>query len=548
MIKKIKQHLNTLPHRFMFFLTIAVLIIMALNLNFILQLQKDQAMEELKEKAYIMANQFESMRKYIALNQDVINYDSEGNFEFKHLNPARVGKGVGDIISNWTDYRIKQTRVNPRNPENEPDPVELELLNQLNSDRMLREVWAEDEKEDGRKYFRYMIPLYMERSCLDCHGGPQGEIDIAGYHKEGYELGDFAGGISIAVPMDSFYNNLSATAKNYLALAFVTVVLSLIVIYFLMRYLVADPIKHLSNLTKSMGKGNLDTDLSKLKAYGEIKSLAGDFDIMAEKLRGMYNHLEQKVKERTVQLVKANEELTRSNQLQSEFLANMSHELRTPLTSIIAFTEIMLEQAEEEGNEVQVENLKDMQESGEKLLIMINDLLDMAKIEAGQMQVRLMSTDLTDVVISVEKTLIPLAKVKNIEVVNNIDYQVPLVVADPDRLRQVFLNLVGNAIKFTPEGGTIYINAEVKGDDAIVAVEDTGVGIDEESLKIIFDKFRQVDSSSTRSHQGTGLGLTLAKNLVKLHGGKIWAESEVGKGSTFKFTVKIDKEEGGMVS
>ena len=528
----------------MFYLTIAIIIIMTINLSFILHLQREQALEELKEKAYIIGKQFESMREYIAKNQDAINYDSEGNFEFKHLNPSRVSKGVGDIFSNWTEYEIKLARENPRNPENKPDSIETDLLNQLKADRSLTEIWTKDDIE-GEKYFRYIIPLSIEQPCLDCHGGRAGEIDIAGYEKEGYNLGDFAGGISITVPMETFYKNLLSTIQNYLMLVVLTIILSLIIAYILMRYFVADPIKHLSKITKSMGKGDLDSDLSKLKAHGEIKSLANDFDIMAEKLKEMYNKLEHKVNERTEQLVKANEKLTRSNQLQSEFLANISHELRTPLTSIIAFTEIMLDQAEEEGNKQQAENLKDMQECGEKLVSMINDLLDMAKIEAGQMQVNLISTDLSDVALSVEKTLTPLAKYKRVKLVNDIGYEIPLVIADPDRLRQILLNLVGNGIKFTPQGGTVKITAELHGDDVIVIVEDSGVGISEENLKMIFNKFKQVSSSSTSNNHGTGLGLALAQNLVHLHRGEIWAESEINKGSTFKFTVPIDKEDRG---
>ena len=543
-IKRIKRHLDKLPHRFMFYLTIAIIIIMAINLSFILQLQREQALEELKEKAYIIGKQFESMREYIAKNQDAINYDSEGNFEFKHLNPSRVSKGVGDIFSNWTEYEIKLARENPRNPENQPDSIETDLLNQLKADRSLTEIWTKDDIE-GEKYFRYIIPLSIEQPCLDCHGGTAGEIDIAGYEKEGYNLGDFAGGISITVPMESFYENLISTIKNYLVLIVITVVLSLIVCYILMRLFVADPIQHLSKITKAMGKGELNSDLSKVKAYGEVKSLANDFDIMAEKLRRMYTELEQKVNERTKQLVKANKDLIRSNQLQSEFLANMSHELRTPLTSIIAFTEIMLEQAEEEGNKEQAENLKDMQECGQKLVSMINDLLDMAKIEAGQMQVSLVSTDLSDVALSVEKTLTPLAKIKGIELVSNIGYEIPLIIADPDRLRQTLLNLVGNGIKFTPDGGTVMINAEIKGDEVIVAVEDSGIGIKKENLQMVFDKFKQESSLSTKNNHGTGLGLAIAKNLVELHGGEIWVESEINKGSTFKFTVPIDKEDRG---
>jgi signal transduction histidine kinase len=556
MINWIKAHLDKLSHRFMLYLTFAIIMIMGINFSFNINHQQQQSMLELREKANIIGLQFQAMRAFIAQKQHAINYDSRGNFEFKHLNPAAVGKGVGDIFGQWTNYSIKQTRMQVRNMENSPDEFERKMMEKLIEDRTLKEIWAEDEI-NGRKFFRYLMPLTVEAWCLDCHGGPPGAIDIAGYPKEGYQLGDFGGAISISMPMDMYYAGLYTTAWRYLMMTTLLVLFTLFTTFGVMTVMVADPLAHLGSLTRAMGQGNLDVNLDHFRAHGEIKRLADDFDVMAKKLKGMYNELEEKVAYRTKQLVATNEklhdqkvelsrmnvELIRANKLQTEFLANMSHELRTPLTSIIAFAELLHDQAEEEGRTEQAENLQDIMECSHQLLTMINDLLDMAKIEAGQMVVKPGVIELAEVAAGVERTILPLARKKNIAVANLISWELPLVWADPDRLRQIFLNLAGNAVKFTHPGGKITLAAEVTDGGVTCLVTDTGIGISAEEQAYIFDRFRQADSSSTRSHAGTGLGLALAKNLVELHQGRIWVKSSLGEGSIFGFTLKIAGEQ-----
>jgi signal transduction histidine kinase len=557
MIKWIRAHLDKLSHRFMLYLTFAIVMIMGINFSFNINHQQQQSLLELREKANIIGLQFQAMRAFIAQKQHAINYDSQGNFEFKHLNPAAVGKGAGDIFGEWTDYSIKQTRLQVRNVENYPDEFERKMMEKLQEDRTLPEIWAEEEI-DGGKYFRYLMPLTMEVWCLDCHGDPSGEIDVAGYPKEGYQLGDFGGAISISMPMDMYYADLYATAWRYLVMTTLLILFTLFTTFGVMTVMVADPLSHLGSLTRAMGQGNLDVNLGHFRAHGEIKRLADDFDVMAKKLKEMYNELEKKVAYRTRQLVatneqlrdqqgelsRMNEELIRANKLQTEFLANMSHELRTPLTAIIAFAELLHDQAEEEGQAEQAENLQDIMECSYQLLTMINDLLDMAKIEAGQMVVKTGAMELAEVAAGVERTILPLARGKNIAVANLISWELPLVWADPDRLRQILLNLVGNAVKFTQPGGKITLQGEVTGEEITCAVIDTGIGISDAEQEYIFDRFRQVDSSSTRSHAGTGLGLALVKNLVEIHQGRIWLKSTLGEGSAFSFTLKIAGEPG----
>jgi GAF domain-containing protein/anti-sigma regulatory factor (Ser/Thr protein kinase) len=226
-----------------------------------------------------------------------------------------------------------------------------------------------------------------------------------------------------------------------------------------------------------------------------------------------------------------------ANRHKSEFLANMSHELRTPLNAIIGFSEVLQEKLFGELNEKQAEYTSDILTSGQHLLSLINEILDLSKVEAGRMELELASFDLP-LAIDNARTFVRERAVKHgITLDVDVDDRLGEYVGDERKIKQILLNLLSNAVKFTPEGGRIGIAAK-KIDGAVeVSVSDTGVGIAPEDQPKIFEEFRQVGSDSTHKIEGTGLGLTLAKKFVELHGGKIWVESKVGKGSTFTFTL-----------
>ena len=214
----------------------------------------------------------------------------------------------------------------------------------------------------------------------------------------------------------------------------------------------------------------------------------------------------------------------------------MSHELRTPLTAIIGFSELLLEGVMGELNEEQKDSVREVVNNGSGLLDMINNLLDLAKVESGKMKLAPAEFSLPDLLERVRHTVASLIQRKR----HNLSLEVqdmPLFLADERRIQQVVLNLLANAIKFTPDGGSIKISASHKSGIFHVSISDTGIGIKDEHLEKIFDVFSQVDSSVTRSYEGTGLGLALAKQFVELHGGKIWAESRIGQGATFSFII-----------
>ncbi|WP_445475223.1 PAS domain S-box protein [Methanococcoides methylutens] len=231
-----------------------------------------------------------------------------------------------------------------------------------------------------------------------------------------------------------------------------------------------------------------------------------------------------------------------ANRLKSEFLANMSHELRTPLTSIIGFSDLLFEKDAGFLNDKQMKYVGNISRSGKHLLTLINDILDLSKIEAGRMELQHEKFRFREVLNNVEALVSPLAEKKNICLSTIIGADDICINADRLKLTQVLFNLVSNAIKFTHEGGSVMIRAKNDADTLVINVEDTGIGILESDQCDIFKPFTQADSSSNRQFGGTGLGLSLAKKLIKLHGGEIWVESEPGSGSVFGFSVPLTPE------
>jgi len=237
-------------------------------------------------------------------------------------------------------------------------------------------------------------------------------------------------------------------------------------------------------------------------------------------------------------------QLEMASQHKSEFLANMSHELRTPLNAIIGFSEVLSERMFGDLNAKQEEYLKDIHASGQHLLSLINDILDLSKIEAGRMELELTDFNLPATLDNALTLVRERAGRRGIALHLTVDEQLDQVRADERKVRQVVLNLLSNAIKFTPEGGRIEVRAKPVNGSIEVSVSDTGVGIAPEDQEAIFEEFKQVGTADKKV-EGTGLGLALSRKFIELHGGKIWVTSQVGKGSTFTFTIPVRGEQSG---
>jgi signal transduction histidine kinase len=315
------------------------------------------------------------------------------------------------------------------------------------------------------------------------------------------------------------------------------------------------PIQALQHGAARIGAGSLDERIT-LQTGDELEALAEQFNQTAAQLQESYATLERKVQERTTDLTEALRELREKTQQlevasrhKSNFLANMSHEFRTPMHAIIGCSEILLDSSLPVTEQEREQFLRDILASGRHLLALINDVLDLSRIEAGRLDLRIEPTAVREVLDIVHGAMRPLAAKKHIQLDLECAGSIGLVPMDAVRMRQALLNLVGNALKFTPEGGRVWVRgflSQLNG-ELRIEVEDTGPGIPVEEHERIFVEFQQAPVAHAAGRpDGAGLGLTLARRFVEMHGGRLWVESEVGRGSTFIVTLPVDAVPGGV--
>lgn len=356
---------------------------------------------------------------------------------------------------------------------------------------------------------------------------------------------------SVSVGMSLSLKRVNETVTNiYRTIALLTgfVILAGIGVTVFLVKVIAGPIEQLVAATKQIAQGDLSFQVG-IKSKDEIGELADSFNRMAKSLeereRELRDHAEElnRLNRQLVlqqeQLREINAQLEAANRHKSQFLANMSHELRTPLNAIIGFSEVLLGKStgQQISHEEREEFLGNILGSGKHLLDLINEILDLSKVEAGKVSINLESFSVQEALAEVLHTLQPLAAKKAINIEVTVEPNLTTLRADAVKFRQILFNLLSNAIKFTPEGGEVFVRASKTDAWAEFSVRDTGIGITPENQHRIFEEFLQVQMSAARQFEGTGLGLTLAKRFVELHGGRIWVESEEGKGSIFTFTI-----------
>lgn len=261
----------------------------------------------------------------------------------------------------------------------------------------------------------------------------------------------------------------------------------------------------------------------------------------------------RELEEKNERLAEAVARLEEADRVKANFLATVSHELRTPLTSVIGYSEMLLEGIAGELNEEQRDYVRTVMEKGDQLLQLISGLLDISRIEAGELHLLMRPFDLGEVVSVALSTIAPQARRGKLSLTCHVQEGLPLILGDRDKIRQVVINLLGNAVKFTSQGGEVTVSVAIapleqsgNGPPSIrLSVRDTGIGIAPENHHRVFDPFYQVDNSSTRVYGGTGLGLSIVKRFIDAHGGRLWLRSELGKGSTFFFTLPLSSASRG---
>jgi signal transduction histidine kinase len=343
--------------------------------------------------------------------------------------------------------------------------------------------------------------------------------------------------VFIERPVEEAHEALDASLLRTSGLLLTGLALALFASFFVARRVIR-PLRVLGEGVDRIASGDMGFRVD-LKTGDEIETLAGEFNRMAGALEEAYSRLEEKVVERTRELVAANDQLKELDKLKSRFLSNVSHELKTPLTAIVGLAANMLDGITGRLNDKQREYVSDIRASSDRLARLIKDLLDLSIIEAGRVELRSAPFALVSLVREVANSLRPVAEQKliNIEVIST--EASPTVWADRDRIAQVLINLIGNAIKFTSPQGKVMVSAQMNGGAwAEVTIGDTGPGIPAEEAERIFDEFYQITRPGIES-RGVGLGLAISKKLVEMYGGKIGMKSEMGKGSTFYFTVPV---------
>lgn len=565
--------------RFKIAVSIGVIMValMAVDILWNLSLQNAQAENEAREKAEVLAAEMRAAWDFVDMNQEVINRAEDGTFRTKHLVCVVAAKSISMLFTTETDYSIRFTNDTPRQAANAPDAFEQEALAAFNADPDRKAFWRVVDAGDGTRVFRYTEPLYVTESCLECHGDPVGELDQYGYPKEGMQVGQVGGAMSITEPMGIYAAGIQDSMMQQAIMVLFMMVAAFIGLYFVTSQLVLQPIDELRSAAGAVGKGDFNYTLTVPdpgeRPRDELAELTGEFDRMARDLEALYADLEGQVRSKTDDLMVLNDMLNYQKRelkvaldrlgdevaYKNEFFAIVSHELRTPLTSILAYARIL--NADDSLAPKTREAVGEIESNATLLLNMVNNILVISKHAAKKDELLPEPVDFVDLAQFVRKALAPIAEGKDVRLTCTVAPNVPLSMADWEKLRRILENLVNNAIKYTHRGGFVRLTIGFEdgetdshsesekadtnapdGEDAaagwiVMRVADDGMGIAPEELDQIFELYKQAGQSANRRYRGTGLGLAVVRDLTELHGGTVTVESWVKEGSTF--TVRI---------
>jgi len=450
---------------------------------------------------------------------------------FNRFTPAMVTERLSHYSMRENMYHFRLASLNPMNSDNEPDAFErIALQRFIRKDE--KEVYCFDEN-DKERTFRYVVPLHVDQACVECH--------------RDFSRGTVGGCLSFFIPTEMFNQSLKQTYFNLFFAGIAVILLTSTTLFFLLRKLVIKPVSKMKTMATEISDGNHRFRVD-IETRDEFEQLGRVFNQMGDQLSRNQEIMQRKINTATLELYQANQDLKKGDKFKTEFIADMSHELRSPVTAIRGGLDYLKRRITEEDHR---SYLTIIDNNLLRLTHLISDMLDLTRIEAGKVNWCFERHDMNELIREVIEILSLNAREKGV----SLDFHQagPIwITMDIERIEQVLVNLVENAIKFSPSGSKIVIESRLRDQWVLVSIQDSGIGIAEKDLETIFKKFRTLPSSGGSGQtKGTGLGLTICRKIVEAHRGRIWAESKKGQGSGFYVTLpqghgdKRDKQDPG---
>ncbi len=527
-----------------YLLAVVGLIALVVSISFtqLYRIEKSFILAQLEEQARLLSQQILLTRSWLAdqggiyvekrpgrkvnkfLKNSIVETTS-GNILLRR-NPAMVTRELSEYAAKSSLYRFRLTSTHLINRENAPDGTERRAL----------EIFAQGEQSeyalmqtlDGESVFRFIQALYIEPSCLECHC------------YQGYEVGQLRGCLSVIIPSSAAKGRIADLHRSLLFDAGLIVLLTLVLLVFLNHVLTVRPLKRLTRKVKRFEK-DIEAVVKPVYRNDEIGVLARSFGQMSVTLCNQHLEMENKIDKATRDLRRVNQDLLDANRalrqqdiLKTDFLATVSHELRTPLTTIRGGVDYLLQTVTDADQQTYLALLE---RNIQALVEMVNNLIDLARIDLDQVELDLEEVDLSDLLREICILFTASAEERGIVVKPRGVLPEVTVLGDYRRLNQVFMNLVHNAVKFSPAGEKIEIELHCRESQAEVRIIDHGSGIAAEDLEIIFTRYQRGRKSGCRS--GSGLGLVIARGLVEAHGGSLRAESQPGGETVFTVTLSV---------
>jgi signal transduction histidine kinase len=553
LLKKIRTPRLNLSTKLIIGCSITLIVALGISFYFIAQRQERLIMGQAENEARAIFKQIVITRKWIAdhggifveklpwvkpspyLNlRDAEITDISGKKYVKET-PAMVTKELSKYAKDRELYWFHITSLKLLNPDNKPDEFEEKALLEFENNNL--KEFLSVQTVDRSKYLRYISPLYVEEACLNCHA------------RQGYKVGDVRGAISVTIPMDKTFAEISANRKSMFIAAALTVLSLIAAMILMMKKIVLTPMKRLKSAINEFSEGTYSPK-RRLKTGDEFEDLCSAFSQMAGTLTDYHSCLNNKIKDATKGLEETNRKLIETNRLlneasirKSDFIARASHELRTPLTSIKGAMDYisakLSSHLQYHHEETSLDDLhiffEVIKKNSERLIRMVNTMLDIERIEMGTSELRFADVNLSYLIAEALMSFQINADEKGIYFNANIPNNITVRI-DEDRIKQVIINLLSNAIKFAPEESEILIFAYPEKDYAVVEIWDEGLGIPPSEHERVFEKFYK-----NGNKEGAGLGLAICKSIIEAHNGIIGINSDGKNRSCFYFKLPYTK-------